>query len=178
MRRAVKILLPSLLLGFVLPALAGEKLDALRDAVQTQLTSLEERTLTEIKAEKKADAAAEELAEALDLLDIGDEMSVKSAFKRIGKGMCLLEKAAKKEDDDEFTAFVDAAVGDLWTRSVLVLNPGDTSEPPTDEEAVLLAKLGKKMRSSVKLSTKGKFGKAVQKLKKAYPTLLLLESDP
>ncbi|MHC4471519.1 MAG: hypothetical protein ACYTDY_07055 [Planctomycetota bacterium] len=159
-------------------ASAGEGLDAAIAVVQARIDGLDQLSFTNPKAEKKAQAARDALAEGMDLLKAGDAKSVRRALKRIGKGMVLLGKAAKKEEVQAVTDFASETDTAIWGAFSAIFVGGGTSEPPTDEQAKLLEKLGRKMKGAVKAATREKFGKAVQKLSKAWATLILIRPDP
>jgi hypothetical protein len=154
-------------------AAAGPKLDILVARVTSDRATLDGLATFNPQSAKAKDAGLALLDEALTLFAAGGDDNIVRAFTALGKGLALLEKAAKKEVGGAFHDAVAQAAAQIWNAAVGVFSPGIAKAETSPEDA-----LAKKLTPAMKLAVKQQFGKAVGKLAKVWRTLLVINPNP
>lgn len=157
---------------------AGEKADALRDSVASFRMEAGTREVVTSRAKKLLSRGLDRLDSAVEIIDAGDPPGVRKAFGPLGAGLRDIQKAAKKEDSEVLAGFASDGAADIWLAANGLFSSGDVSTPPTEEEAKILTRIGRKLKKPFRLVSRGKHAQAIRRLGKAYKLLLRIQPDP
>jgi hypothetical protein len=171
MERTMKtaLALSILVLLLAVPSAGGPRLDALLDTVVAHRTSLQGLATHGPRSEKAKLAGLALVDQAI--LEFGDA-DTERALATLGKGLAQLEKAAKIEVGGSFASGVRQAAQQIFAAAIAMFVPDiDKASSPEDV-------LAKRLRAPLSLAAQQRYGKAVGKLAKAWPALLVLEPNP